>query len=217
MLSATLGRVSSRKGTVVEVRIGWSAGGLGQLPTVQRSRSPGSPAAPFPASSSSPFSKVPGPSLLGSPCKRASIPPAAWVEQEAGSGEAAAVSQTAPTQAPAWGPSGDRALALGWLASCRIRAVQPSVAQDCPASLGASQGARAPVLLCSSPLLFPRPCSFLSLPSLLLPFKIVPPLLCFSLFLQLLPLLFFETFYFPYFVTCNVSESRDPGLDQAHR
>lgn len=112
---------------------------------------------PFPTSSSSPFPKVPGPSLLGSPCKRASIPPAAWVEQEAGSEEAAAVSQTAPTQAPARGPSGDRALALGWLAFRRIRAAQPSVAQACPASLGARQGARGPVLPCSSPLLFPRP------------------------------------------------------------
>lgn len=144
---------------------------------------------PFPASSSSPFPKVPGPSLLGSPCKRASIPPAAWVEQEAGSEEAAAVSQTAPTQAPARGPGGDRALALGLRFAEHAQHSQAWLRTALPR--WGPPGSSCPVLLCSSPC--SSLASVLSFHFLLFSFLLKFPLLC---------------FFFPFFFSSCLSPSK---------
>lgn len=138
---------------MVEVSISWGAWRACQRSTVQQSRSPGSPG-PYPFL---PLARVlsqrfQGLSLLGSPCKRASIPAAAaaWVEQEAGSEEAAVVSQTAPTVALALAPGGDRALASG-LRFAEYALYSQAWLRTALASLGASQVARAPVLLCHPP------------------------------------------------------------------
>lgn len=128
-------------------RKGWSNGGGHQTRAwrqeraglfgihlgVQHGGSTGRPAHLVPTPRQNPFLKVACTSLLGSPCKRVSIPPAAWIEQEARSRAVSSSCESdRPTQAPAWawGPSWNWRSRPGCI--CRTSAVRASASQSCP-------------------------------------------------------------------------------------